>query len=502
MDCLGSVSPSSATYNNAQAGQTYYIVVDSDDGSGSGYDLLVDCPSTPPGPEDIFVTNENITPTSVNPGDIINISLDANYTGNQTTSMLPTFNLEYYFGTSCDINSATYFDDDSFSVGTNDPFDTETATYQIPNGTAPGQYYVLVFVDSDYELNETDETNNLVCIPITVLVSPPGENIWLSNENVIPNNPAPGDLIDISVDCNYSGSQTTSMLPTFDLEYYFSSTCDLSGATLFDTDLFSVGTNGPTDYESTTYTIPNGTPAGQYYILIFADSDFELAESNENDNLACIPITIQGNSQDLVLSNGQIFNSTVSPGESVQLSVIHEYIGSQLSANLTDIRLDLLWSDDCNPDTFDPLLHTDYSDLGADNNFEYINMSYQIPQNTPPGMYHLIFYSDSDGQLPEVDEVNNNTYCLDVEVSTVSINEVTSKNEIILFPNPTTGIVKFVSKVLKVEEVLLFDMQGRLLSSTKGDVGEINLENLAKGKYFVHFVLSDHARIVKELVKL
>ena len=42
-DCIGTVSSESATYPNAIAGQTYYIVVDADDGTGSGYDLLVDC---------------------------------------------------------------------------------------------------------------------------------------------------------------------------------------------------------------------------------------------------------------------------------------------------------------------------------------------------------------------------------------------------------------------------------------------------------------------------
>ena len=43
-DCLGTVSSSSATFGNAIAGQTYYIVVDADDGSGSGYELEVICP--------------------------------------------------------------------------------------------------------------------------------------------------------------------------------------------------------------------------------------------------------------------------------------------------------------------------------------------------------------------------------------------------------------------------------------------------------------------------
>lgn len=45
-DCLGTVSSSSATYLNAVSGQTYYIIVDADDGSGSAYDIVVSCPTT------------------------------------------------------------------------------------------------------------------------------------------------------------------------------------------------------------------------------------------------------------------------------------------------------------------------------------------------------------------------------------------------------------------------------------------------------------------------
>jgi len=49
-DCLGAVSSSSASFANAIAGQAYYIVVDADDGSGSSYDLLVNCTSGGSGP--------------------------------------------------------------------------------------------------------------------------------------------------------------------------------------------------------------------------------------------------------------------------------------------------------------------------------------------------------------------------------------------------------------------------------------------------------------------
>ncbi|WP_375238148.1 N-acetylmuramoyl-L-alanine amidase, partial [Aurantibacter sp.] len=78
-DCLGTVSSSSATYTNAIAGTTYYIVVDADDGSGSSYDLTVTCPI-----EDIYINNINSNTNSLAPGYDITITANQNYTGAST----------------------------------------------------------------------------------------------------------------------------------------------------------------------------------------------------------------------------------------------------------------------------------------------------------------------------------------------------------------------------------------------------------------------------------
>jgi hypothetical protein len=43
-DCIGTVTSEQAIYTDAVAGETYYVVVDADDGSGSSNDLIVDCP--------------------------------------------------------------------------------------------------------------------------------------------------------------------------------------------------------------------------------------------------------------------------------------------------------------------------------------------------------------------------------------------------------------------------------------------------------------------------
>jgi peptidoglycan hydrolase-like amidase len=45
-DCLGTVYSSEVIFEKAIADSTYYIVIDADDGSGSGYDLFVNCSPT------------------------------------------------------------------------------------------------------------------------------------------------------------------------------------------------------------------------------------------------------------------------------------------------------------------------------------------------------------------------------------------------------------------------------------------------------------------------
>jgi hypothetical protein len=55
----------------------------------------------------------------------------------------------------------------------------------------------------------------------------------------------------------------------------------------------SIGNNDPYDNESNELIIPASTEEGIYYILFHADDDNEITESDENNNTACIQITIE-----------------------------------------------------------------------------------------------------------------------------------------------------------------------------------------------------------------
>lgn len=165
-DCLGIVTSNDVTFTDAQAGHTYYVVVDSDDGSESSYDLVVECFTS----EDISVTNAAVVPASVNPGGEIEVSADQNYSGLQTDADLPVFTLEYYLSVDCTWS----FDDillgvDSSDLGYNQPTISETATLAIPAQTTAGTYYILFTADTGGALSEFDENNNTNCVLIEII---------------------------------------------------------------------------------------------------------------------------------------------------------------------------------------------------------------------------------------------------------------------------------------------------------------------------------------------
>lgn len=192
MDCLGTVSSSSATYDYAVGGETYYIVVDADDGSGSAYDLLVTCQEPVPD-EDVFITNESVFPTAIYPGDTILTGADVHYSGVFAQSQLPALVLAYFLSPDCILDSADIFlGIDTALVGTDFPYVYKSTEVVIPDTTAPGQYNVLFVADYNDAFAEADEGNNISCISITVESSVGFESVYSEHSFRVFPNPSEG----------------------------------------------------------------------------------------------------------------------------------------------------------------------------------------------------------------------------------------------------------------------------------------------------------------------
>ena len=283
--------------NNLNIGTTYWIRIydyGSQPPSNGDFDICI-THSNSGGSEDIFVSNTTVNPTTVNAGDDIDVTATQSYTGSQLDADLPSFDLDYYLSTDCNLSSDDILvGTDSSSLGSDDPTHNESETLTIPSDTSAGTYYIIFSADNDNELTESNEANNFDCIQITVNGSGGSEDIFVSNTTVNPTTVNAGDDIDVTATQSYTGSQLDADLPSFDLDYYLSTDCNLSSDDiLVGTDSSSLGSDDPTHNESETLTIPSDTSAGTYYIIFSADNDNELTESNEANNFDCIQITVE-----------------------------------------------------------------------------------------------------------------------------------------------------------------------------------------------------------------
>ena len=263
--------------------------------ANNSFCINVDVGGSTGGSEDITVTNATVTPTTVNAGEDIDVSANQNYSGTQLDEDLPSFNLDYYLSTDCTLSSDDILlGGDSSGLGSDDPTNEENETLTIPSTTNSGTYFIIFAADNENELNESNENNNTACVQIIIYNTGGSEDITVTNATVTPTTVNAGEDIEVSANQNYSGTQLDEDLPSFNLDYYLSTDCTLSSDDiLLGGDSSGLGSDDPTNEENETLTIPSTTNSDTYFIIFAADNENELNESNENNNTACVQITIE-----------------------------------------------------------------------------------------------------------------------------------------------------------------------------------------------------------------
>ncbi|MEO1415059.1 MAG: T9SS type A sorting domain-containing protein [Bacteroidota bacterium] len=142
-----------------------------------------------PNDHDITISNAAVSPGTVTAGSSFSVSCNQNYFGNGGKDLFPSFRVTYNLSTDCQLDgSDILLGDDISSIGCDDPDDSESANLTIPANTPPGNYFIIFNGDDDNDLNETNESNNTQCIPITVTgiscsysISPNNTNFSSSN---------------------------------------------------------------------------------------------------------------------------------------------------------------------------------------------------------------------------------------------------------------------------------------------------------------------------------
>jgi len=492
--CVGTVYSSSAVFENAVAGHTYYIVVDADDGSGSAYDIMVTCPNTLNCDAAIPITC-GVTYSGTSSTDS---SLVYQYGCNTWTETGPervhtivpqnsgvltatlsnyTGDLDVYILNSCDALDC---------VGT---VSSSSATYN--NAVAGHTYYIVV--DADDGSNSAYDL--LVDCPESLA------DISLTNASLSSSVIAQGDSVTLNVSQEYNGNTSSGDLDDVELSCYLSLDCNLDNNDLFLANVFSnLGSDNSSEVESINVYIADTIAAGNYYILFVADANNLVQESNENNNILCESLTINGVG-DLSIINAAVSPATVEPGGDLNISVEHVYNGTETSSVLDDVELLYYLSPDCIIDTSDVLLASSLSNIGSDNISETLSVQVEIPTNTIEGDYYILFVTDANNDIQESNE-NNNIVCEEVSVNSfVAIEDViiSSKNKV--YPNPTNGKLSLdISSDFEDALIEVYNINGQVVY-TRNFTKTIDISDLNTGVYFLLITKNNGEKISFEVVK-
>jgi subtilase family serine protease len=279
---------------------------------------------------------------------------------------------------------------------------SETASVIINNAIAAGNYYLLYQADANGNIGESNETNNIVSRAFAI--NGPKPDLIIQNISA-PSLVDPGNLITV----NYQlANQGTARAGTSTTKFYLSKDAALSNDdTLLDSDqnyFYSGLGAGTYSSESDFFVLGSNIAFGNYYLLLQADSNSEIFESNENNNVTAKAITVAA--PDLVIQNPSA-PASANIGTSIQLSYQVKNQGNgKAGFNYTYFYL----SKDGSFSNDDVYVGYDFvnnlNDL-APSAVSSESTSLSISRTTATGNYYLLYKADGSGILKESNENNN-----------------------------------------------------------------------------------------------
>ncbi|HHH30923.1 MAG TPA: hypothetical protein ENK57_21615, partial [Polyangiaceae bacterium] len=320
--------------------------------------------------------------------------------------------LKYYLSTDETYDAGdAYLNYDAVPALTSQAVSPETANVRVPAGTAPGLYYVLFVADETELVAETDESNNVVAIPLVVGNVAAEPDLRVSGASVT--TPLPGGVVRAGQAVDVTAvviNDGVVAAPTVDMKYVLSTDTvyDASDKQLSYDQIDSLGV-GLASPEEASLNISTATAAGDYYLLFVVDADDVAAELDEGNNVFAAPITVtkddpNGILPDLVLSSIGLSATTIPAGDQVTVTVNVDNIGV---APAGDSRLKYYFSNDDQYDGGDTYLNYDaVSPLAiGESSPESANLT--IPATAADGPAFILLVADETEKVAERYESDN-----------------------------------------------------------------------------------------------
>ncbi len=283
-----------------------------------------------------------------------------------------------------------------------------TRTWDVTlNGVTAGSHYLLVVANGSGDQAETNPTNNVTAVPITLTVPP--VDLTVGAATAVPTSAQPGDAITVTWTVTNQGSEAASTAwydsiylsaqPTFDPDTAIALLHEYQGA---HASLVA----GDSYVTSDTVTLPAGAASGTQYLLVVTDSFNYQLETDETNNVRAVPITLTA--PDLVVS-APAAPASARLGDTIPIAFTVTNQGAgQAAGNWTD---SLYLSDTPTLDgTATPVASIPHTGLVPASGGSYtVSQDVLLPGHTAIGSRYLLFVADSGYDRPESDETNNVT---------------------------------------------------------------------------------------------
>ncbi|MCW5315184.1 hypothetical protein GTQ43_15610 [Nostoc sp. KVJ3] len=297
-------------------------------------------------------------------------------------------------------SSDTYLNYDyvsSLAAGTTS---TESASVYLDSSLTPGTYYLFAQADGWNYVAESNENNNIVYKAITI--NSPKQDLVISS--ISATSGKPGSYLNF----NYSiKNQGTASADDSYTAFYLSKDTKLDSSDIYlDYDHVSSLAAGVSSNRSASVYIDSNLTLGNYYLFAAADDWDDVAESNENNNIAYKAITISGSAKpDLVISSISATSGTSGSNLNFTYKIKNEG-SATANSNYTGFYL----SKDTTLDSSDTYLGSDTVNSLAAGVSSSESASVALSSTLITGTYYLIAKADAGNTISESNENNNSAY--------------------------------------------------------------------------------------------
>ena len=334
------------------------------------------------------VSSVNIVGSDYTPGDVVSYNFTIENSG-----LVGASNVEWeaYLSTKSDCSEIVEVVDNGTYTGTldNGTSVTITSSFEYPEKSElveASSVYLCVMVDPNYKIQEFNEDDNIGETTIStgsgpdltvtsIIVSPPhlrtcdGGGCTGATVEFVVKNQGEGDAGPFV--CNIYLSSDDVLNPDEDI--------------LIGNKLISGLAAGSMTLESVSAVIPAGTPDGQYYVLVQVDSNNDVDELLENNNVAYKQITIGNVSQGGGQAQPVPSSKQIGPANPAEAPV--QSSNGQISGNFSyqgnvDIAVGFITCDFSSVYWYDPnsgTMTTTFAHSGLVTNFSFSNVA--LPDN-------------------------------------------------------------------------------------------------------------------------